>query len=233
MNKDLQNLIEVSQIDKKASSLEPEIKVLEDELEQALISVKVLEDELENIINGIKKTKVDIASNELMIKDNNEKIEQIDKKMLSVKSERERKALDTENSLAREQITFANEEINKLENSIGELREREKALQDEITQAKDNLEEVRNGVETKQEDINEKLRKIFTKKEKLSKKIDHKVVIFYEKIRKWAKDTSVVPVKKQACWGCFMKINDKVYSEIKKSEDMVTCPHCGRILYIP
>ena len=32
---------------------------------------------------------------------------------------------------------------------------------------------------------------------------------FYEKIKRWAKDSAVVPVKKQACYGCYMKINDK------------------------
>ncbi|WP_373408077.1 C4-type zinc ribbon domain-containing protein [Campylobacter hyointestinalis] len=28
-----------------------------------------------------------------------------------------------------------------------------------------------------------------------------------------------------------MKINDKTYANVIKSEDIVTCPHCGRILY--
>ena len=62
--------------------------------------------------------------------------------------------------------------------------------------------------------------------------MDQKIISFYEKIRKWAKNTAVVPVKKQACYGCFMKINDKTYSEVIKGEEIVTCPHCGRILYI-
>ena len=63
-------------------------------------------------------------------------------------------------------------------------------------------------------------------------KMDQKIIGFYEKIRKWAKNSSVVQVKKQACGGCFIKINDKIYSNIMQSNDIVTCPHCGRILYI-
>ena len=53
----------------------------------------------------------------------------------------------------------------------------------------------------------------------------------YEKIKRWAKDSAVVPVKKQACYGCYMKINDKTYAEVIKAEEIVNCPHCGRILY--
>ena len=33
------------------------------------------------------------------------------------------------------------------------------------------------------------------------------------------------------CYGCFLKLNDQVYLEILKGEDIVTCPNCGRILY--
>jgi len=29
-----------------------------------------------------------------------------------------------------------------------------------------------------------------------------------------------------------MKINDRVYAEVIKSEEIVNCPSCGRILYI-
>lgn len=59
--------------------------------------------------------------------------------------------------------------------------------------------------------------------------MNQKVLSFYEKIRKWAKNTAVVPVKKQACYGCFMKIYDKTYLSVIKGEEIITCPHCGRI----
>jgi predicted nucleic acid-binding Zn-ribbon protein len=29
-----------------------------------------------------------------------------------------------------------------------------------------------------------------------------------------------------------MKLNDKTYAEVIKGEEIVNCPHCGRILYI-
>ena len=40
-----------------------------------------------------------------------------------------------------------------------------------------------------------------------------------------------MPVRKHACYGCFLKINDKTYSDVLRAEEIVTCPHCGRILY--
>ena len=62
--------------------------------------------------------------------------------------------------------------------------------------------------------------------------MDKKILAFYEKIRNWAGNTAVIKVKNQACYGCYMKINDKAYSDLITGEDIVTCPHCGRVLYI-
>ena len=61
--------------------------------------------------------------------------------------------------------------------------------------------------------------------------MNQKSLIFYQKIRRWAKNTTVVKVEDQACMGCHMLIRDKVYADVLKAEDIVTCPHCGRILY--
>ena len=62
--------------------------------------------------------------------------------------------------------------------------------------------------------------------------MDAKIIGFYAKIRRWALNTSVVPVFKQACGGCFIKLNDTIYNEINKGNDIINCPHCGRILYM-
>lgn len=232
MNKDLQSLIKLAEIYKDAAKLEPKITEIEDELNVKLKAQIQSQDELEYLKTDTKRVKLEIANNELLIKENNEKIVQIDKKMASAKSEHEIRALDAENGLAKEKITFANEEISKLEKELEYFKDKEKELLKTIENMDKEIEETKVEVQKKTTKIKSELQKIFDNKEKLAKSIDNKVIIFYEKIRKWAKDTSVVVVRKQACSGCFIKINDRIYSELLKSDDIITCPHCGRILYI-
>lgn len=232
MNKDLQNLISLAQIDKEASQLEPQITNIENELNEKIKLQTQVKDELEDLRNSAKKAKVSINTNELIIQENNDKIEQIDKKMSSVKSEQEFRALDAENGLAKEKIEYANEQISRLEKELENFASKEQEIQNRIQELEKEIQEDREEAQKKTAKVRIELKKIFDNKEKISKTIDNKVLIFYEKIRKWAKDTSVVPVKKQACSGCYIKINDMVYSELLKSDDIITCPHCGRILYI-
>ena len=80
--------------------------------------------------------------------------------------------------------------------------------------------------------INEARQEVFKTKEKLLADINQKGLAFYQKIRRWAKNTTVVTVEDQACMGCHMLINDKTYADVIKAEDITNCPHCGRILYM-
>ncbi len=82
------------------------------------------------------------------------------------------------------------------------------------------------------ENIEKERRELFLKREAKIRAIDQKILAFYEKIRLWSRNTAVVPVKKQACYGCYMKLNDSAYAEVIKSEEICTCHHCGRIIYV-
>ena len=95
-----------------------------------------------------------------------------------------------------------------------------------------NLEGIKTDVDAKLANIEVARRDVFAKKEKLVGEMNQKGLAFYQKIRRWAKNTTAVELKEQACMGCFMHVNDKVYADVIKGEEIVTCPHCGRILYM-
>ena len=148
-----------------------------------------------------------------------------------VKTEKEIKALQLEEEISKEQCEFANEEIERFDKII-EAKEIEKEkLKEMLEEIQKQSVEIRASIESQIAEIEQQREKIYDAKEKLVSQISQKILTFYEKIRKWAGNTTVVPVKKQACYGCFMRINNKTYSEVIKQDDIVTCPHCGRILY--
>lgn len=232
MNNDLLNLIKISEIDKKASAKEPEIAAIEEELESKVKELNSLEWDLEEIRNDIKKSRIEIANSELSIAENNEKIAQLEKKMAVAKSERELRALDAENGISKEKITFANQIIADLEAKIANFKEKENEIATKMSELGEIIKETQVSVNGRVGVIQEELKSIFDEKEVIAKNIDNKIIIFYEKIRKWAKDSSIVPIKKQACSGCFIRINDRIFVDLINADAITTCPHCGRILYL-
>ena len=133
------------------------------------------------------------------------------------------RALDVESDIAKENMTHSNSEIDRLETLKKSKEEEKKAYEPK-------LEELKSLMKTLEEKTQSQVQEI-KKKEALVEQMDSKITSFYAKIRRWAGNTSVVCVFKQACGGCFIKLNDTIYSEILKGNDIINCPHCGRILY--
>jgi hypothetical protein len=105
-------------------------------------------------------------------------------------------------------------------------------VQVELDEANAELEKVSTQVNEKLASIDADKGRLFGKREEKTMAIDMKILSFYEKIRVWARNTAVVPVRKQACYGCYMKLNESTYATVIKSEEIITCPHCGRIMFI-
>ncbi|APW66419.1 hypothetical protein LPB137_11430 [Poseidonibacter parvus] len=231
MNKYLQDLIKLSKFDTAISMFEPKIENEKAKLatfvetaEEIKASINALYLEIDDIKS--KRTKNNIHLSELK-----SKLEDISKKNDSVQTEKELKALQLEEEIAKEQIAFANEEINRLDTLAETKEESLKELQDKLTEEEESIKEIQVAVDNTIEEINKERNVVYQDRSELLEKFDNKILTFYEKIKRWAKDSAVVPVKKQACYGCYMKINDKTYAEVIKSEEIINCPHCGRILY--
>jgi len=232
MNKHLEELIELSSIDQAIDAFEPRIAKAKEKLTEIEAQEKAVLSEIETLENEIRDAELKKAKNDLHIQELTEKLDNNKKKTAEAKTEKEIKALQLEEELAREQLDFANEEIGRLENLIETRNADIETKNTALKELQEKSAELRKEVEAELNAIEKEKQALFEKKQALISKTSQKILAFYNKIRRWAKNTAVVPVRKQACMGCFMKINDKAYAEVIKGEEIVTCPHCGRILYL-
>ncbi len=232
MNIYVKELVALSKIDKALDSFNPQIAEINAKVEKAQKKVDDLLEQKENIAKVIEENNLKIASFEQQIEDLKEQLDSIKKKSAEVKTEREISSLSSEEQIAKDNLTYANEEIERL-NSINDVKKAElEELESELATAQEELEKVTEEIKSDIANIEEQKAELFKSRDEAIRSMDQKILAFYEKIRNWAGNTAVVKVEKQACYGCYMKINDKAYSDLIKGEDIVTCPHCGRVLYI-
>jgi len=232
MNKHLQQLIDLSFVDRDIDAFEPQIEEANYNYEAALAKTKSIESDIENLSSEIKDEELKKSKNELHLAELSQKLEDNSKKSAEVKTEREMKSLQLEEEIAKEQVTFANEEIERLEKIIELKKEQIEVAKTSLVELSASLETVKADVDAKLESIHKDRQEVFVAKEKLLGSMNQKGLAFYQKIRRWAKNTTVVAVEEQACMGCHMVIGDKVYADVIKGEEITTCPHCGRILYM-
>lgn len=232
MNKHLNELIELSKIDKAIDSYAPQLEAANKKVAKIEKKINAAQAELDALNASITENDAKVKTFEEQLTMLNEQLASNAKKSKEITTEKEMKALSLEEDIAKEKMTFANEEIERLQNInettrslLDDANEKVKALTEEFTA----MNEV---VSVERAEIEQSKGELFVEREKLSRDLEQKVLAFYEKIRIWAGNTAVVPVKKQACYGCYMKLNDKTYSDVIKADEICNCPHCGRILYI-
>lgn len=231
MNKYLQDLIKLSKFDTSISMFEPKIENEKAKLATFIETAEAIKTSINNIYLEVDEIKSKRTKNNIHLAELKSKLEDIAKKNKDVQTEKELKALQLEEEIAKEQISFANEEIDRLDTLTSSKEEELKELQANLTEEEESIKEIQVAVDNTIEEINKERNVVYQERSELLEKFDNKILTFYEKIKRWAKDSAVVPVKKQACYGCYMKINDKTYAEVIKSEEIINCPHCGRILY--
>ncbi len=231
MNKYLQDLIKLSKFDTAISMFEPKIEKEKAKLATFVETASTIKASINSIYLEIDDVKSKRTKNNIHLAELKTKLENIAKKNKDVHNEKELKALQLEEEIAKEQVSFANEEIDRLDNLAKSKEAILKELQEKLATEEEDIKEVQQVVDTTIEEINKERNEVYQQRSELLEKFDNKILTFYEKIKRWAKDSAVVPVKKQACYGCYMKINDKTYAEVIKAEEIVNCPHCGRILY--
>jgi len=232
LNKHLNELIELSKNDQAIDSYNPQLEAADKKVAKVQKKIDAAQGELDELTTAISGNEEKVKAFEEQLTLLNEQLVSNTKKLKEISTEKEMKALSLEEDIAKEKMTFANEEIDRLQG----INETKTALLDEATEKVNTLtvefDAINKEVTAEKAEIEKIKGKLFVKREELSRNLEQKVLSFYEKIRIWAGNTAVVPVKKQACYGCYMKLNDKTYSEVIKADEICNCPHCGRILYI-
>jgi len=232
LNKHLEELIELSKLDKAIDDFTPLIETAQKKLDRRATKRDDVVERIAELNATIEKANETVASYEEQIKALNEQMTLGVAKTDLIKSEKEMKALSMEAEIAKEKLTHANAEIERQQTIVESKTTEIEAANVELEEANAEYEKVSAEVGEKMASIDADKGKLFEERTTKTIEIDRKILSFYEKIRVWARNTAVVPVKNQACYGCYMKLNDSAYATLIKAEELLTCPHCGRIMYL-
>ena len=145
-----------------------------------------------------------------------------------------------------------NKEYAALESEIADLEEANSTIEDEILELMISIDEAGDGIELARKELEaqenvfkEKRGKFLSEGKKLDRKIaklDKKRAAFLDKIssplmrryNNWRKrrgSSLVAVIKGQSCGGCHLTLPPQLINEVRKAKELHTCNSCGRILY--
>jgi predicted nucleic acid-binding Zn-ribbon protein len=215
---------EIDKIKTLRGELPLEVQDLEDEIAGLETRLGNLREEVVNLEKSVAKKNNEITDSENLIK-------KYEEQQKNVRNNREFDSLSKEIEYQRLEIELYNKKIKEFLFQIDEkkvvIAESEAILGDR----KSDLENKRSELDEIISDTQKEEEGLYKKSEKIESLIEERLLSAYKRIRTNARNgLAVVPVKRDACGGCFNQIPPQRQLDIRSRKKIIVCEYCGRIL---
>jgi predicted nucleic acid-binding Zn-ribbon protein len=197
------------------------------DLEERLRAREHRNQELEQLV---KHTIVTRDQTDLEIVSLKEKIEKYKTQQFEVKTNKQYDALAREADHAQERITKLEKEMELLEGRAGVAKSDSESLVVEIEALTAELAEKRKELELVNKEHEEEELQLTHERQNVVVRIGKSDLRLYERVRKAKGGKAVVPVRRNACGGCFNRVPPQKVLELRKNDTLMTCEYCSRIL---
>lgn len=230
---EIRNLIRLQELDKRLYDLNKErdekpkiLEKLQNEFEQKKQILKEYEEKSKALVLKRKDNEGQLATKE-------EKIKELQKKLFTLKTNKEYSAMLSE-------INGITMDKSLLEEEILKIFEEQDTLQKDLEKQKEVLKKEETKVNEEKKKIQDRIKEIEgfikdlgTKRSVAEKEIDSKIISQYDRIIKGKESLALVKVENHSCQGCFMEVPPQVINEIRMNDRLIFCEMCARILYLP
>jgi predicted nucleic acid-binding Zn-ribbon protein len=160
-----------------------------------------------------------------------EKIKRAEGRMFEVKTNKEYQALLTEIETIKEATSREEEEILQILEEIDELKKDLLKREKEVTTTLEKIERERKKIQEKMDQGEGLWKEQKERREVLSKQLESGLFKLYNTLKEKRQGVGVVNVKGETCQGCFVNIPPQMFIEVQKTNALIRCPNCNRILY--
>jgi hypothetical protein len=171
------------------------------------------------------------AECEARIKKLNDGMIKTKEKLLEVKNNKEYQAMLKEIETAEKTRGEVESQIISLMDEMDKLSGLVKKDEETLKQAEVNHQEEKKIIEDDLNAVDEDTAIWTEKRDGLQKSIPADLLSKYEKVKKRNNGVGVIAVWKAVCGGCHMNIPQQLYNELQRSNELLSCPNCNRIMY--
>jgi uncharacterized protein len=224
-------LIKLQECDSQIVKLSAKKKKLPESIEKLDKEFSLFKEEIEK--NKIKYDEIKSrhTESENKIKKINESMVKTKERMLEVKNNKEYQAMLKEIEIAESSRGNIETEIISILEALDKLSGLVKKDEETLKQGRNKYEQEKKMMEDDLNAIDADVVDWGKKRIDLQKNIPDDLLIRYEKIKKRNQGIGVISVWKSICNGCHMNIPPQLYNELQKSNELLGCPNCNRIMY--
>lgn len=232
MKKRLEMLEQLQEIDLRIDSLKNSQNSLHGELngiEQGLVAAREEAAELDSRIAQVEQEKTE---QEGLLATEQENIRRSESHMKEIKTNKEFQAIGREIAAARKQAAELEEQILQKVGQIEQLRGESTGRSASLAELEQNTAQ-RSGeklaeISAIQQDIDADL----ARREEITKHLPASLLKRYTLLREQRRGQALAIARDGYCLGCNMNLPPQLYNSLFRGDEMISCPHCQRVLIL-
>lgn len=161
-----------------------------------------------------------------------ENIKRAEARQKEIKTQKEYQAVSKEVSAAKKQQTELEEQILQKLADIEELRKEIAEMEAQLQAYEQNVASQKGEVSGKIARIDEAIAGDETSRDSVARSLPDSLLRKYSMLREKRQGVAIVEAREGSCLGCNMNLPPQVYNSLFRLDDLVTCPHCQRVLFV-
>ncbi|HED64042.1 MAG TPA: hypothetical protein ENJ09_00645 [Planctomycetes bacterium] len=202
--------------DRRREKIDHELSRL-NELEHRIAEVRTRIKEIEDMTTGQRQR---------VRKLENEAAKTTDQALIAAYNH-EARSIKRDISEAEEEGLGLVETADKLQREADELRAKIEALEEEFRAYSENVDEEIRVAEAKRIDLEAE------RNQRMHSQVAPNVLETYEKLLDAREGHAMAMLEGRVCQGCYVTVPNNLYVRLARGTELVNCPSCRRILYLP
>ncbi|HVK59032.1 MAG TPA: C4-type zinc ribbon domain-containing protein [Candidatus Kapabacteria bacterium] len=214
----------IMRIEAELANLGPERAALDQRAQRAQTQADASKQKAKQLESDRKKLELDVEAKKGLI-------EKYSLQQFQTKKNEEYRALAHEIELCKEAISKLDDEQLVIMEQVDVANREAAEIVKESAAAVKEVEVARASLIDKEARLKRELTDLKSDYSRIESAVEEGVRDRYVRLRKQRGATTVVGIDRGICGGCHMKLPMQVVLSCQASQELVTCPQCGRILY--
>lgn len=232
MRTKLMILEDLQELDLKADGSQTRIQDALSEIESLdgrILDVRAAVDAKKAELEGVETERRTLEEN---LATENANIVRSEANLKGITTQKEYQAVNKEIASAKKLIVELEEQLLQRISRLEELQTELATMESDLQSLDENLgvqkAEIRGRIENEESAATAAARE----REERIKTIPASMLKRYEKLREARRGVAIVEARDGGCLGCNMHIPPQLYNNLYRGEELITCPHCQRILVL-
>ncbi len=224
-------MIRLQQIDLKLRAVNHVIEAFPSRMAAAELPLRESQVLLSNSKQKLESFEKKKRDKERELEEIDDKIKKLKSRTVEIKTNKEYQALLKEIESFEEQRSAREDEILVVMEESDIASKQIKAEEAKFKIAKDKVKASRKKLEDEKSEVEKELVIVKEERSGIARTIDKEIYELYMSLMEACNGLAVTEARGEICQGCNMNIPPQLFVEIKKNEEIISCPQCRRLLY--